>query len=74
MLIKQIDVKEIPERLEEFLTQISSGVEYVLIDGKTPVARIVPISMRVADLHAGAIWTSSNFDEPLPDEFWVGNE
>lgn len=74
MVIKQIDVKEIPERLEEFLTQISSGVEYVLIDGKTPVARIVPISMRVAGLHAGAIWTSSNFDEPLPDEFWMGNE
>lgn len=74
MVTKQIDVKEIPERLEEFLTQINSGVKWVLIDGKTPIARIVPISMRVAGLHAGAIWTSSNFDEPLPDEFWVGNE
>lgn len=27
---------------------------------------------RKAGLHAGAIWTSEDFDEPLPDEFWTG--
>ncbi len=27
---------------------------------------------RKAGLHAGAIWVSEDFDEPLPDEFWTG--
>jgi hypothetical protein len=27
---------------------------------------------RVAGLHAGAVWTSDDFDEPLPDDFWIG--
>jgi hypothetical protein len=26
---------------------------------------------RVAGLHPGAIWTSDDFDEPLPDDFWT---
>ena len=34
-----------------------------------------PISQRrVADLNKGEIWTSDDFDDPLPDEFWVGTE
>jgi antitoxin (DNA-binding transcriptional repressor) of toxin-antitoxin stability system len=73
MLTKQIDVKEAQTRLQELLSQIASGVEWVLTDRMTPVARLVPISVRVAGLHAGAIWTSPDFDEPLPDEFWTGN-
>ena len=27
---------------------------------------------RVPDLHQGKIWMSDDFDEPLPDEFWLG--
>jgi Protein of unknown function (DUF2281) len=27
---------------------------------------------RVAGLHAGQTWVSDDFDEPLPDEFWLG--
>ncbi len=29
---------------------------------------------RVAGLHSGAIQISEDFDEPLPDEFWMGEE
>lgn len=28
---------------------------------------------RVAGLHTGAIWTSGDFDDPLPEDFWTGN-
>lgn len=73
MLTKRIDVKEAQARWQELLSQIALGVEWVLTDGMTPVARLVPISSRVAGLHAGAIWTSPDFDEPLPDEFWTGS-
>lgn len=73
MLTKQIDVKEAQERLQELLSQSALGTEWILIDGMRPVARLVPISDRVAGLHPGAIWTSPDFDEPLPDDFWMGN-
>jgi Protein of unknown function (DUF2281) len=29
---------------------------------------------RVAGLHAGQTWISKDFDEPLPDEFWLGKD
>jgi len=27
---------------------------------------------RVLGLHPGSIWTSDDFNAPLPDEFWLG--
>lgn len=27
---------------------------------------------RVLGLHAGTSWVSDDFDDPLPDEFWLG--
>lgn len=45
---------------------------------KSTAALSVPVSSprkkRVAGLNRGAIWTSEDFDEPLPDEFWLGQE
>jgi antitoxin (DNA-binding transcriptional repressor) of toxin-antitoxin stability system len=73
VLTRQIDAKEAQERLQELLSQIALGVEWILTDGMTPVARLVPVSSRVAGLHPGAIWTSPDFDESLPDEFWTGS-
>jgi len=29
---------------------------------------------RTAGLHQGAARVSEDFDEPLPDEFWLGNQ
>ena len=73
MLTKMIDVREAQSRLQELLSQVLAGAELVLTDGNKPVARVVPIAARVAGLHAGAISTSADFDEPLPEEFWAGN-
>lgn len=72
MLTKQIDVKEAQERFEELLSQVASGEEWILKDGETPIARIVPVSSRTAGLHEGSIWMSPDFDEPLPEKFWTG--
>ncbi|NJK61047.1 MAG: toxin-antitoxin (TA) system antitoxin [Oscillatoriales cyanobacterium SM2_1_8] len=71
-MLKQIDVGEVGERFSELLAQLAEGDEWLLIDGTTPVARLVPIATRVAALHPGAIWLSPDFDEPLPDEVWAG--
>ena len=29
---------------------------------------------RVLGLHTGAVMVSEDFDDPLPDDFWLGNE
>jgi hypothetical protein len=37
----------------------------------------LPASLRVPrtpGLQPGSIWTSDDFDEPLPDELWAGDE
>jgi antitoxin (DNA-binding transcriptional repressor) of toxin-antitoxin stability system len=70
---KMIDVQEAQIRLKELLSQELRGGEFVLTEDNKPIARVIPISSRVAGLHAGAIWTSTDFDEPLPDGFWTDN-
>jgi len=72
MLTRTIDVGKEPPDLQVLLSLVAQGTEVVLTEGDTPIARLVPVGKRVAGLHAGAIRTSEDFDEPLPDEFWTG--
>lgn len=61
-----IDVdKELPPSLEDLLSLVALGTEVVLTEGDIPTARVLPIGKRVAGLHAGSIWISEGFDEPL---------
>ncbi|MBW4667114.1 MAG: DUF2281 domain-containing protein [Cyanomargarita calcarea GSE-NOS-MK-12-04C] len=32
------------------------------------------VQQRVPDLNRGEIWMSEDFNDPLPDEFWTGEE
>lgn len=77
MLTKTVEVHEAQTNLKELLSLVLEGTEIVLTEDSTPLARLVPIALpttpRVAGLHPGAIWTSNDFDEPLPEEFWTGN-
>ena len=75
MQTKTVDVHEAQTHLVELLSLVTAGTEIILTEGSTPLARIVPMAgapPRVAGLHPGAIWTSADFDEPLPEEFWTG--
>lgn len=78
MLKKTVDVREAEISLKELLPLVIAGTEIILAEDSTPVARLVPIALpdipRVAGLHAEAIWISDDFNEPLPEEFWAGNE
>ncbi len=83
MTTKTIDVREMQPNLDELLSLVGDGTEVILTDGEVPLARLVPLNTppandaarpRIPGLHAGAIWTSDDFDEPLPDEFWTGTE
>ncbi len=73
MPTKTVDVREAQISLQELLALVRGGTEIVFTEGSTPLARLVPLASpstpRIAGLHAGAIWTSDDFDEPLPEEF-----
>jgi antitoxin (DNA-binding transcriptional repressor) of toxin-antitoxin stability system len=74
MLEKTIDIRSERTDLKDLLSLIVEGTEVLLTDGDTPVARLIPVGRRVAGLHAGAIWTTDDFDVPLPEELWLGNQ
>jgi len=77
MLTKTIDVHNVQISLEELLSLVREGAEVIFTDASTPLARVIPLTTpstsRIAGLHAGAIWASDDFDEPLPEAFWTGN-
>lgn len=39
-----------------------------------PIEETAPEQPRIAGLHAGLGWISPDFNDPLPDEFWLGEE
>lgn len=75
MATKTIEVQEAEANLKELLDLVREGTEVVLMDGDKPLARVAPVrtGKRTPDLHPGG-WISEDFDAPLPDEFWLGEE
>ncbi len=73
-----VDVIDAQTRFLELLSRVIAGDEIVVTQEQKPVARLLPVDSaprpRVAGLHAGLGWVSDDFDEPLSDEFWVGND
>lgn len=70
---QQIDVKDLPNRLDEMLAKAASGDEIILTDASGPRARLLPLPKpRTLGLHPGAMEAAPDFDDPLPEEFWLG--
>ena len=79
METKTIEIQDAQSHLKELVSQLDSGAEIVLTEGNKPVARLVsltesPAQSRVPGLHQGSMWTSDNFDDPLPETFWTGTK
>ena len=79
-MTRTVSIDEAQEKLQDLLAQALAGNEVIITEHGKPVARLVPIPVaatnmkRVAGLNRGTIWTSEDFDQPLPDEFWLGKE
>ena len=79
MTTKTIEISDVPDQLNELLSLALQGTEIIFAQDNTPLARLIPIATsapkpRIAGLHQGTIWMSDDFDEPLPDDFWLGTE
>jgi len=73
-----VDIHKAKTQLPRLLSLALKGNEVVITEHDKPRARIVPIAaaaaIRTAGLHKGKIKTSRDFDAPLPDGFWTGEE
>jgi prevent-host-death family protein len=78
-MTQTVSVDEAQAKLPDLLAQAVAGNEVIITEHGMPVARLVPVvahckKKRVAGLNRGTISTSKDFDEPLPDEFWLSQE
>jgi antitoxin (DNA-binding transcriptional repressor) of toxin-antitoxin stability system len=77
MLTKKLDIQQNSISIIDLLALVQDDTEIVLTDGDVPLAKVTPID-RIqeniapkAGLNLGAMVMSDDFDEPLPDEFWL---
>ncbi|MBF0228787.1 MAG: toxin-antitoxin (TA) system antitoxin [Desulfamplus sp.] len=74
MLTKMINIKDIQTNINDLLLIALEGTEIIFTENNIPLARLTPMAnsiSRQAGLHKGVIWTSEDFDEPLPESFWT---
>lgn len=76
-----IEITDLPGHFAEALQRLVRGEEVVITENQVPRAKLIitPSASpppdgkpRVLGLNAGQIWMSDDFDDPLPDEFWLG--
>ena len=71
-----VNIDEAKSQLADLITIASEGGEVIITQDGKPLARLVsvakPKGKRIAGLNRGSIWTSQDFDAPLPDEYWMG--
>jgi len=70
-----INIGDAQTQLPKLLSLVSEGNEIIISDDDKPLSKIVPFSVpskkRTAGLNKGKIHASNDFDEPLPDDFWM---
>ncbi len=68
------NVHEAKTHLSRLLQQVEAGEEVVIARDGKPIARLVSLSKgsaRVPGRLKGQIKVAEDFDEPLPDEYWL---
>jgi antitoxin (DNA-binding transcriptional repressor) of toxin-antitoxin stability system len=66
--------------IQTVIALTKNGEEIVIEENGEPLAKVTPIEKpyeqkpRIAGLGKGTTWTSDDFDDELPDEFWGFNK
>jgi antitoxin (DNA-binding transcriptional repressor) of toxin-antitoxin stability system len=78
MTTKNIDIQQISLSISDLLSLMQDdNTEIILTNGDKPFAKVIPIAsvpekiIPKAGLNLGAMVMSDDFDEPLPDAFWL---
>lgn len=74
-----IDISEAQQQFIELIKTVQSGTVVIIMQNNKPLIRLTPVTPfeaelppRVLGLHEGQGWISDDFNEPLPDSFWLG--
>jgi antitoxin (DNA-binding transcriptional repressor) of toxin-antitoxin stability system len=76
-MTKTISVNDVSVQTDIALTR--NGDEVVLEENGESLVKVTPIEkpkelkQRIAGLGKGTIWMSDDFDDELPDEFWLAD-
>jgi prevent-host-death family protein len=75
---ESVNIYEAKTSLSELVERAAAGEEIIIAKAGKPKARLVPLESvlpRRVPGHGKGKWTvAEDFDAPLPDEFWTGNE
>ncbi|OQX60981.1 MAG: hypothetical protein B5M51_09240 [Anaerolinea sp. 4484_236] len=78
MTTKVVTAHDMQAQISDLLVLISNGIDVVIEKDDKPFAKLVAIHesdvKRIPGLNKGEIWVSDDFDDPLPDEFWLGRK
>jgi antitoxin (DNA-binding transcriptional repressor) of toxin-antitoxin stability system len=75
-----LSIAEAEGKLAQLLEMAQAGHDVIIEDAHRGMARLVPVrkipsqGSRIFGLHEGETWVSDDFDAPLPDSFWSGQE
>ncbi|MCB0084170.1 MAG: hypothetical protein KDE47_24695 [Caldilineaceae bacterium] len=76
MTATTIDIRDAQTQLLKLLALALKGGDVVIAKDNVPLVRLVPVAppgkRRIAGLHKGAMRMHDDFNEPLPDDFWLG--
>jgi antitoxin (DNA-binding transcriptional repressor) of toxin-antitoxin stability system len=79
-MVQTITIKELKDRAGELLAGLRATDEIIVSEGGTPVAKIQALPRnttnraRESGFWSGQIATAPDFDAPLPDSFWLGEQ
>jgi len=75
MATKIVTVQEAGGHLLELISLAEQGEEVVIVHNDQAKVKLVPFGQppqkRVFGQHRGKVWMSPDFDDPLPDDFWL---
>ena len=78
MVTKTVDITTMKEVKDSLLSLLAQDVEIILTENGQPIARVLPVEKlsrkQLSGLNRGAMTMHDNFDEPLPEAFWLGDE
>ena len=71
-----VSAEEAEAQFKGLLELVREGNEVLIAEGDKVFARIAPVARRkrVLGLSRGDIEVSDDFDDPLPDSFWFGED
>lgn len=70
MTVFETIVRELASAPEPLLVRVLDFIQAV--KGNSNIVASKQGSQRVPGLHNGQVWMSEDFNEPLPDKFWLG--